>query len=389
LTLRPAFAATIRAALIEQVIHDPPPAPRKVDPRIPRDLETIVLKALAKEPAERYATAEAMAADLENFLADRPIVARRSRLPERAWRWCRRNPAAAGLLAASGVAALALVGFAVGLVDNARVKTSERVAVGALEKAHAAAESERRLDYFHRIVLAERESTANNVRRTGQLLDECPTDLRGWEWYYLSRQRHTELRTLHVSAAQLFEIAFSPDGKRFASSDIEDESGNGLRVWDTESGEPVYTLRGHSGQPGDVCFSPDGTLLASSSGTFRKPGEVKLWDAATGKPLKSFPGATGAASRVAFSRDGSRLAAVSAMWNQAGLLTVWDIKTGERLLSQKEAERGMGLIDVAFSPDGKYVATASGILDSTSTENSPGEVKIRDSSTGDLIRTLS
>jgi hypothetical protein len=131
LTLRPAFEAPTRARLIEQVIHDPPPAPRKYDHRIPRDLETVVLKAIAKESGERYATAEALKSDLENFLADRPIVARRSSPPERAWRWCRRNKAAAGLLAASAVAALALVGVAVGLVDNARVRASERKAVAA------------------------------------------------------------------------------------------------------------------------------------------------------------------------------------------------------------------------------------------------------------------
>src|SRR5262249_54442900 len=83
LTLRPAFESVTRLKLIEQVIHDPPPAPRKKDPRVPRDVETIVLKAIAKDPAERYATADAMAADLENFLADRPIVARRSGPAER------------------------------------------------------------------------------------------------------------------------------------------------------------------------------------------------------------------------------------------------------------------------------------------------------------------
>ena len=77
LTLQPAFEAGSRAKLIDQVIHDPPPAARKHDPRVPRDLETIVMKTIAKEPGERYATAEALAADLENFLADRPIVARR------------------------------------------------------------------------------------------------------------------------------------------------------------------------------------------------------------------------------------------------------------------------------------------------------------------------
>ena len=111
LTLRPAFDDANRGRLIERVLHEPPAPPRKLDPRIPRDLETIVLKAIAKDPAERYATAERMAEDLQRFLADRPIRARRAQRAERAWRWCRRNPAVATLLAA---VAFLLTGTAVG-----------------------------------------------------------------------------------------------------------------------------------------------------------------------------------------------------------------------------------------------------------------------------------
>ena len=103
LTLRPPFEESNRVKLIEQVLHENPKPPRKLDHRIPRDLETIVLTAMAKWHGNRYATAEALAGDLENYLADRPIAARRSGAAERAWRWCRRNPATAGLLAASAV----------------------------------------------------------------------------------------------------------------------------------------------------------------------------------------------------------------------------------------------------------------------------------------------
>src|SRR4029077_2884858 len=77
LTLRPAFEDSDRARLIDRVAHEEPPRPRKLDPHIPRDLETIVLKAIAKEPDRRYASADAMAEDLRRFLADRPIRARR------------------------------------------------------------------------------------------------------------------------------------------------------------------------------------------------------------------------------------------------------------------------------------------------------------------------
>ncbi len=96
LTLQPLFGATRQAELIEKVLHDSPEAPRKLDPKIPRDLETIVLKAIAKESGDRYATAQALGEDLERFLEDRPIQARRSTTVEQSWRWCRRNPWLAG-----------------------------------------------------------------------------------------------------------------------------------------------------------------------------------------------------------------------------------------------------------------------------------------------------
>jgi serine/threonine protein kinase len=115
LTLRPAFDHVIKARLIEKVLHEPPVPLRKLDPHIPRDLETIVLKCLAKDAADRYATAEELGEDLRNFLADRTIRARRVGLWERTWRWCRRNPTVASLLAA-GAAYLGTIAFVVAMV---------------------------------------------------------------------------------------------------------------------------------------------------------------------------------------------------------------------------------------------------------------------------------
>jgi len=91
-----------KRVLLQQVQHDEPTPPRKLNPRIPRDLETICLKSMAKEPGKRYATALEMAEDLRHFLGDEPIKARPISGAERAWRWCRRNPA----IAASGAAAV-------------------------------------------------------------------------------------------------------------------------------------------------------------------------------------------------------------------------------------------------------------------------------------------
>jgi serine/threonine-protein kinase len=97
---QPAFEETDRGKLIKKVTNTTPPRPRKINPAIPRDLETIVLKAIEREPARRYATARALAEDLKRFVDDKPIQARQASQAERLWRWCRRNPVVAGLSAA-------------------------------------------------------------------------------------------------------------------------------------------------------------------------------------------------------------------------------------------------------------------------------------------------
>ena len=112
LTLHPGFDCSDRLKLMERIKTEEPPRPRSVDGRIPRDLETIVLKAIEKDPKARYQTAEAMGEDLGRFLADEPIRARRATLTEQTVRWCRRNPAVSSLVAAVLLATLAGAGFA-------------------------------------------------------------------------------------------------------------------------------------------------------------------------------------------------------------------------------------------------------------------------------------
>jgi serine/threonine protein kinase/Tfp pilus assembly protein PilF len=111
LALRPAFDRSDRVELIHQVTHEEPPRLRAVDSTVPRDLETVVRKAIEREPNRRYADAAALAEDLHRFVEGRAIRARRTGALEHAWRWCRRNPAWAALVAAI----LALVGLSIGV----------------------------------------------------------------------------------------------------------------------------------------------------------------------------------------------------------------------------------------------------------------------------------
>jgi serine/threonine protein kinase/WD40 repeat protein len=218
LTLKPAFAADTRPKLVEQVLAASPPRPRAVDPSIPRDLETIVLKATARDPSARYASATEMADDLKRYVDDRPILARRATTVEQTWRWCRRNPAVAGLLAAvlvvfaagAGVATLfarqqqdTAVELGKTLAERNSTATELESTLAEIirqrqEAVNRKTELEREQDGTRRLLYASRLSHAQTALAEGRtqrlvdlLVEASPRpgepDMRGWEWHYLSR----------------------------------------------------------------------------------------------------------------------------------------------------------------------------------------------------------
>ena len=135
-TLRPAFEGRARQDLLRRIAEEEPPAPRRLDPSIPRDLETIILKAMAKEPGGRYPSASGLAEDLRRFLEGRPIRARRPGPPERASRWIRRHPAASAT--AAMVLILAVAGLSVGSAllwrEQRRTRGNLELALQALDE---------------------------------------------------------------------------------------------------------------------------------------------------------------------------------------------------------------------------------------------------------------
>src|SRR5205823_5725216 len=187
LTAQPPFQADSVLATLDQVRHRAAQPPSKVNPKVDRDLEVICLKCLEKDPRRRYDSADALADDLERYLGGEPIQARPVGSWERLVKWVRRRPAAAALLIMSGVAALALVGVAVGAHYNRQLRTANREIADARQAeeqqrklTEASLDREKLLRYFNRIVLAGREWNDHNVGRTRALLEECPPELRGW-----------------------------------------------------------------------------------------------------------------------------------------------------------------------------------------------------------------
>jgi WD40 repeat protein len=386
LTLRPAFDDVNKARLVEKVLHEPPVRPRKLDPRIPRDLETVVLKRLAKDPAERYATAEALAEDLKRFLADRPIRARRSTVAEQLRRWCRRNPAVAALLGAVALSLLFgtavsghLAAQATASADQARAneKTAEDNAARARAKEEEAVRRREQADRANaelRAALAALRATAYaahmnlaqsawreaHVGRVLELLDlySLPLpgseELRDFEWHYLQRLCALDLRTLGSESsdyqfASRANVAFGPEGKLLATASYDGT----VQVWDSSTGRVVQTLGKAGGMVQQaVAFSPDGKQLAAATGD-----AVRVRDLATGKEVLTLRGHSTGVVGVAFSPDGRRLA--SAVWSSpvghTGKVKVWDLATAKEVLTLHE--EGDGPISVAFSPDGRLLAT--------------------------------
>ena len=178
LTGRPAFDAPDRDTLLRQVTATDPPRPRTIDRAIPRELETVVLMAVAKEPGRRYPTAAALAADLRRVLAGEPVAARRTGPIGRGWRWCRRNPTVAGLATAVGtllvaVAATAVIGY-VHTADALAVAQGDRKAADDARSAQTEAKEEavRKADEARRSLAM----TLSVVRKTNAIVDTLPDE---------------------------------------------------------------------------------------------------------------------------------------------------------------------------------------------------------------------
>jgi len=404
---RPPFRADSVLETLRRVREEDPPRPRSLNPGVNRDLETVALKCLEKDPARRYASAEARAIDLERGLAGEPIAARPLTQAERTWRWCRRNPRVAGL-AATVAALLAMTAAgatfaAVVLKRSADEATGAKVAAEgernearsaqAREKAErlraeALAEDLRQNLYAARINLARQSWFAGEVPRVLDLLESLRPgpglpDLRGFEWHYLWKLCHSERVALAGLTGPVRSVSFAPGGETVALA-----SEAAVLVNDARTGKPIRTCWGHGDRVLCVVHSPDGKLLASGSAD----KTIRLWDAATGQELAVLEGHAGPVDALAFSPDGRTLASGIGMLRngianplgrfvagdglQAGEIKLWDV-AGRKERRSIRTDSG-AVYGLAFAPDGKTLASADG----------DGPITLRDVATGEGVATL-
>ena len=246
--------------LLHQVIHDEPPSPRKLNSRVPRDLETICLKCLEKDPARRYATAADVAAELRRFLDGRPILARPLSTTGWLWRLARRNRAVAALCAAVAFALLAGIvvstWFALRESVKAQAELNQRLrADGEARRAKqttalAQAESRRAFRNFYtaQMNLAQRDYELDRLDAVRDRLETLRPertggdDLRGFEWHYWRRLLNSERQSLSIPFDTPFTL--NHDGTRITGK----SDGNRLRVWQTAGGGELAVMSERGGK---------------------------------------------------------------------------------------------------------------------------------------------
>jgi WD40 repeat protein len=356
---RPAFDGDDRIDLLRRIVQDEPVRLRMVNPAIPKDLETIVLKAMAKDPGERYATAATLAADLSRFLEDRPVLARPPSLVRRAAAWSRRHKA---VVAAAVLIALAMiVGLGSALVwRNGVLRQHNRELARALARVEQQQQLTRRYWYGSQIRLAQQAFSAGQVEYSQEILEGLrPTDgevdLRGFEWSYLRRALHRDASVLAHHDYPLSCLAVSSDGRTLATAD---HSG-ALVLWDLAEDREVVRRRVHTPHVGGLVFSPNNRVLASWSGLELNQDQcdVALWNPATGDEIARTAPFTGVVDDAVFAPDGCELAlVVTGHARSSSKMMYWDLK---RLPADSELRRSRDDdCAVAYTLDGRCLATA-------------------------------
>ncbi|MCI0465077.1 MAG: protein kinase [Gemmataceae bacterium] len=343
LTGRPPFQAATPLETLQQVLSLEPVRLSRLQPGVPRDLETICLKCLHKEPARRYASARELADDLRRFLQGEPIRARPVGPAGRLWLWSRRNPKLAAL---TGAMTVLLVAVAVGATLSAVREQRLRAAAGLSERKA-----------LEQLVLLH---VTNGMRLVdeGDLLGALPSLAQALELDQGNLDREPVHRDRLAAVIQqcpklvylwahddnVVHAEFDVAGRRAVT--VSDDST--ARVWDVATGKLLATLT-HTQAVRHATFNPAGSLVVTASAD----GTARIWEAATGRPLTPPLRHAAEVKHAAFHPNGAQVVTASA----DRTARVWDAVTGAPLTPP--LEHRYPVYQTAFSSNGRLVLTIS------------------------------
>lgn len=310
----PPFAADSDLEVLRRIESSEPSRLRSRARAIPRDLETICLKCLEKDPARRYPTARALSEDLQRFLDGRLILARRPLFVERISKWVSRNPALAGLIS---VSALAMTVFVIGLAwSNVRIKAREQAL--------------RQYTYNVDMRLAQ-EAWDNSMPQEARALlqkyvpQRGEVDLRRMEWHYLNDSFERDGEVLFKQATPVHSLIVTADGQLVATGD----NAGTLRVWSRASRQQLWEQGDHALGEIAITVPHSGRQLFAAG----KDGVIRVWNAETGRPEREMREHTATVVALSVSFDDHHLFSGDA----DGKVLMWDlhdfsvVKTIDRL----------------------------------------------------------
>jgi eukaryotic-like serine/threonine-protein kinase len=317
--------------------------PAKLKKLVRGELDWIVMKALEKDRDRRYETANGLARDIERYLADEPVQACPPSPSYRLRKFARRNK---GAMVTATVIALA-VPLAVGSLMVGYLR-SER----SLRREKRATDELVQTLYYQWVARADHERTKNRPALAEELLDQCPANLRGWEWHYVKRLPFAAVpKLLHDDANPINCVAWSPDQRLLASGCLS----GWVKVWDARTGVEVSSFKAQKKFVRSLAFSPDSRILATGG----EDDTVKLWDLTRPdlpirESIREFR--TGPATTMQqvleFSPDGRQLATA----DSGRKVRLWNVADGTEVFFPDHLVIAGGL---AFTPDSRQLITVN------------------------------